>query len=154
MAVLSLINSRVFGDFPTLKIIVAHGGGSIPYQIGRWRADWILFHGGTAQDFDTRLKKLYFDTCLHAKKSLELLIGLVGSQNVLFGTENPGSGSAMNPDTGRTFDDIRPVIEGIDFVTEEDRRNIFEENARRLFTRLKIPRGAETASKQSPVAGR
>jgi 4-oxalmesaconate hydratase len=154
LAILSLVNSRVFDDFPTLKIIVAHGGGSIPYHIGRWRADWVLFHGGTVQDFDARLKKLYFDTCLHAKKSLELLIGLVGSKNVLFGTENPGSGSAMNPETGRTFDDIKPVIESIDFLNEEDRKNIFEENARRLFPRLKIPRGVETASKQSSAAGR
>ena len=152
LAILSLINSRVFEDFTTLKIIVAHGGGSIPYHIGRWRADWVLFHGGKVPEFDARLRKLYFDTCLHAKKSLELLIDLVGSKNVLFGTENPGSGSAMNPETGRTFDDIKPVIESIAGLTEEDHRNIFEENARRLFTRLKVPRGAEAASRQSSAA--
>ena len=60
----------------------------------------------------------------------------------------------MNPETGRTFDDIKPVIESIDFLTEEDRRNIFEENARRLFPRLKIPRSEETASQQSSAMGK
>ena len=138
LAVLQLVNSRVFDDFPKLKIIVAHGGGSVPFHIGRWQADHVLFHGSTVEDFNRRLKKLYFDTCVHYRKSLELLIGLVSSDNVLFGTENPGSGSVPNPETGRSFDDIRPLIEEIDFLTAKDRQKIFEENARRLFPRLKI----------------
>jgi 4-oxalmesaconate hydratase len=137
LAVLQLVNSRVFDDFPKLKIIVAHGGGSVPFHIGRWQADHVLFHGSTVEDFNRRLKNLYFDTCVHYRKSLELLIGLVGSDNVLFGTENPGSGSAPNPETGRSFDDIKPLIEEIEFLTAKDRQKIFEENARRLFTRLK-----------------
>ena len=87
---------------------------------------------------------LYFDTCLHARKSLELLLGIAGSQHVLFGTENPGSGSAPNPETGKPFDDIKPLIDAIANLSEDDRRNIFEENARRLFTRLKIPRSEES----------
>jgi 4-oxalmesaconate hydratase len=146
LAVLSLINSNVLQDFPKLKIIVSHGGGSIPYQIGRWQADYVMKAGGTVAEFNQRLRKLYFDTCLHAKKSIEMLVGIVGSENVLFGTENPGSGSAMNPETGKSYDDIRPLIDGIDILSEQDRRNIFEENARRLFSRLRIPRSQEMVS--------
>lgn len=145
LAVLSLINSRVFEDFPKLKIIVAHGGGSIPYQIGRWQADYIMKQGGTVDEFNRRFRLIYYDTCLHASKSLEMLVSLAGSTNVLFGTENPGSGSAANPATGKSFDDIKPLIEAIDFLSEQDRRNIFEENARRLFPRLAVPRAHETA---------
>jgi predicted TIM-barrel fold metal-dependent hydrolase len=138
LAVLSLINSNVLNDFPKLKIIVAHGGGSIPYQIGRWQADYVMKSGGTVEEFNRRLKLLYFDTCLHARKSLEMLIGIAGSTNVLFGTENPGSGSAANPETGKSFDDIKPVLDSIEFLSAGDRRNIFEMNARRLFPRLKV----------------
>jgi predicted TIM-barrel fold metal-dependent hydrolase len=145
LAVLSLVNSRVFEDFPQLRIIVAHGGGSIPYQIGRWQADHVMKGGGTVEQFNRRLKMLYFDTCLHARKSIEMLVGIVGSANVLFGTENPGSGSALNPETGKGFDDIKPVIDSIDFLSDEDRRNIFEENARRLFPRLHVARGKQSA---------
>ncbi|MBZ5578855.1 MAG: amidohydrolase [Acidobacteriia bacterium] len=144
LAVLSLINSRVYDDFPKLKIIVAHGGGSVPYQIGRWQADYVMKQGGTVDEFNRRLKLLYYDTCLHARKSLELLIDLVGSRNVLFGTENPGSGSAANPATGKSYDDIKPLIDSIDSLSEQDRRHIFEENARRLFTRAHIPAAKET----------
>ena len=37
IAILSLVESRVFEDSPRCRLIVSHGGGSIPYQIGRWR---------------------------------------------------------------------------------------------------------------------
>jgi 4-oxalmesaconate hydratase len=145
LAILSLINSQVLVDFPKLKIIVAHGGSSIPYQIGRWQADHVMKGGGTVDQFNRRLGQLYFDTCIHAKKSLELLLSIAGADHVLFGTENPGSGSAANPATGKSYDDIKPLIDAIDFLSEADRANIFEENARRLFTRLAIPRAQQTA---------
>jgi 4-oxalmesaconate hydratase len=83
---------------------------------------------------------LYYDTCLHSKKSLEMLIGIVGSARVLFGTENPGSGSAANPETGKSFDDIKPLIDAIPSLSAGDKANIFEENARQLFSRLQIER--------------
>ena len=130
-------NEPVNVGFPELDRCVKDLG-----FVGRWQADWVLHGGGKSIDvFNQRLRKLYFDTCLHYKKSLELLIGLVGPKNVLFGTENPGSGSALNPETGRNFDDIKPLIEEIEFLTAEDRQNIFEDNARRLFTRFtRLPR--------------
>jgi 4-oxalmesaconate hydratase len=74
-----------------------------------------------------------------------MLIGIAGSDHVMFGTENPGSGSAANPETGKAFDDIKPLIDSIDALSDADRRNIFEENARRLFSRLSIPRAQESA---------
>jgi 4-oxalmesaconate hydratase len=48
----------------------------------------------------------------------------------------PGSGSAINPDSGRPFDDLKPVIESFDFLGDPDLRAIFEGNARRVFPRL------------------
>ena len=81
-----------------------------------------------------------------SKRSIEMLTAIAGSRNVMFGTENPGSGSALNPETGKPFDDIKPVIDSIAALSDEDRRNIFEENARRLFTRLSIPRVKEATS--------
>jgi len=71
-----------------------------------------------------------------------MLIRLVGSDRVLFGTENPGSGTALNPQTGRSFDDIKALLDELDFLTPADRANILEQNARRLFPRLKAKGGA------------
>jgi OH-DDVA meta-cleavage compound hydrolase len=141
LSILSLLGSRVFLDFPKLKIIISHGGGSVPYQVGRWRAERLhplmAKNVPLAESFDASLRRLYYDTVIHTRGSLALLIDLVGSDRVVFGTENPGSGTALNPQTGRSFDDIKPLIESIETLTAQDRANIFEFNAKRLFPRLK-----------------
>ena len=63
IAVLGLLSSDVFKDFPKLKIIVSHGGGAIPYQLGRFDAPSLRGRGATR--FRDRLQLLYFDTVLY-----------------------------------------------------------------------------------------
>lgn len=137
IAVLSLLESRVFLDFPELKILVSHGGGSVPFQVGRWQAQRLhpKLGGGRTLDerFEESLRRLYFDTVLHYPPALKLLIELVGADRCLFGTEKPGSGSATDPETGRHFDDLKPVLESFDWLSDSDRQLIFEDNARVLF---------------------
>ncbi|MEP7739592.1 amidohydrolase family protein [Nocardioides sp. 31GB23] len=139
IAILSLLRSDVFARYPELKIMISHGGGSVPYQIGRWQAERLLpLLGGNEDEerFEVSLRRFYFDSVLHNPASLELLLRTVGPDRVLFGTERPGSGSAMNPDTGHHFDDIKPVVERIAFLSDADRRAIFEDNALAAFPRL------------------
>jgi predicted TIM-barrel fold metal-dependent hydrolase len=138
MSVLSLIDSDVFKDFPDLKIIVAHGGGSVPYQVGRWRSQRWLHGGSNRRPFDEDLRQMYFDTVLYNQESLELLIKICGSDRVVFGTENPGTGGGVDPATGRALDDLRPTIEAIPWLSDQDRRQIFELNARQLYPRLAV----------------
>ena len=120
-------------DFPNLKIIVSHGGGSIPYQIGRWRSNFGRHKG---IDFDEELRKFYFDTVLYNTESLDFLFRMVGTDRCLFGTENPGTGTWRYPKTGRLLDDVKPLIDEIGWLTEQDKKNIFEDNARRVFSRF------------------
>jgi 4-oxalmesaconate hydratase len=132
IAALGLVNSQVFDDFPTLKVVVAHGGGAIPYQLGRFRA------GGLKSgqvDFAVRLRRLWFDTVLYSADGLELLFKVVGPDRCLFGTEAPGTGAAVDPATGLSLDDLKPVIDGLSTITDDDRRLIFEENARAVYGR-------------------
>jgi 4-oxalmesaconate hydratase len=71
--------------------------------------------------------------------TLELLFTVVGPDRCLFGTENPGSGSGIDPSTGRPYDDLKPVIESIESLSASDKKNIFEDNARKVFgKRLKV----------------
>ncbi len=130
IAIMSLLESNVFKDFPDLKVVISHTGGAIPFQMGRFRA-WR--HRRNAEDFDVSLKRLYFDTVNYSKEALELAFKVIGSDNLLFGTENPGTGSVLNPETGTTFDDLKPVIDSIDFLTEEDRYKVYEGNAKKLY---------------------
>lgn len=134
IAVMNLLQSSVFEDFPDLKIVVSHGGGAIPYQLGRFDAA-TLMRGG--ERFADRIKKLYFDTVLYTPDALRLLVNTVGVDQCLFGTECPGTGSATNPATGRAMDDIKPDIEGFDFLSKDDIAKIMGGNAARIFN-LKV----------------
>lgn len=131
VAIMNLIESRVFTDFPSLKLVVAHTGGAIPYHIGRFRA-WRLRAGG-GEAFDDSLHRLYFDTCNYSKDALEHFFKVVPARNVMFGTENPGTGSVRDPASGRQMDDLKPVIDSIESLTNEDREMIYSENAMRVY---------------------
>jgi predicted TIM-barrel fold metal-dependent hydrolase len=129
LAVAALVASSVFDDFPDLRLIVSHGGGAIPYQRGRFQPG-ALRQGTTYRD---RLRKLHYDTCLYTQDSIELLLRAVGVDRCLFGTEKPGTGSMVDPETGRWIDDIHLLIEDIDWLDDADREQLFETNARALF---------------------
>ncbi len=129
IAVFNLVNSTVLEDFPTLKILVSHGGGAIPYQLGRFESASLR----GKQRFSTKLRKLYFDTVLYTPAALRLLIETIGPEHCLFGTECPGVGSSINPETGETMDDIAPHIERFDWLSAADKQAIFEDNVRKLF---------------------
>jgi len=133
IAIISLLGAKIFDTFPALKIVVAHGGGAIPYQMGRFRS-WNV-RKGEPQSFDEQLRKLYFDTCNYSKEAIELLLKVAGTDNVLFGTEKPGTGSARDPISGRDYDDMKPVIESIEWLTSQQRQDIFECNCKRVYTR-------------------
>ncbi len=130
-AVYGLVNSDVFKDFPNLKMIISHGGGAIPYQIGRFES--ASARNTKAPLFSQRLRNLYFDTVLYSQGALELLIKTVGADRCLFGAECPGVGAARNPETGRTYDDISPLIQKFDWLSAADKHAILEGNARKLF---------------------
>ena len=130
-AVYGLVNSNVLKDFPDLKIVVSHGGGAIPYQLGRFQAGSMRRKEGDR--FIDGMKKLYFDTVLYTKDAIELLLKTVGPENALFGAECPGVGSKVNPETGREMDDIQPYFHEIEWLSDEDRENIFCNNAKRIF---------------------
>jgi 4-oxalmesaconate hydratase len=102
--------------------------------MGRFRA-WTVRAGG--EFFDDKLKRLHFDTTTYDKDALELLFKVVGPDRVLFATENPGTGSVLDPKSGRAYDDLKPVIEEMASLTEQDRRNVFECNCTRLYTRFR-----------------
>jgi 4-oxalmesaconate hydratase len=130
LAILSMIRGKVFEAFPALKVVVPHGGGSVPYQLGRWVAHDMNVRARhpEAEPFEETLRRFWFDTCLYTAGALRLLVETVGADRVLFGTERPGSGGPL--------DDLKPVIEGLDVLGPDDREAIFERNARTVYSRL------------------
>ena len=130
IAIVSLLNSTVLNDFPTLKILVSHGGGAIPYQVARFDAS-ALRRG--VERFSDKLRKLYFDTVLYSRDALELLFKTVGPDRCLFGTERPGVGTVKDPKTGKWLDETRHIIESFEWLSAADKKMIFEDNAKKVF---------------------
>jgi predicted TIM-barrel fold metal-dependent hydrolase len=135
-----LVNSAVFDDFPKLKFIIPHGGGAVPYQLGRFESPSLRAAQRGGKRFSEKLRNVWFDTTLYTPLALELLIKTVGADRCLFATECPGTGSAPNPETGRYMDDVASYIKAFDWLSETDRRLIFEDNARSLFKLTAKPR--------------
>jgi 4-oxalmesaconate hydratase len=132
-AFMQFLTSDLFKDFPTLKFIIPHGGGAVPYHWGRYR--------GLAQDMKRPpltelLKNVYFDTCVYHQKGIDLLTSIVPVENVLFASEMVGAVKGVDPETGHRFDDTRRYIDGAAHLSAADRDQIFERNARRVYGRL------------------
>ena len=132
-AVFQLLESKVFEDFPTLKLVIPHGGGALPAQVARWRALQLM---AGREPFEQAIRHLYFDTTLYDAFGVESLLRAVGVDNVMFATEMIGAVHVKDPETGEWVDNTRPYVEAIDWLTDEDRRKIFEDNARKVYSRL------------------
>ncbi len=131
-----LMMSDVFKDFPTLKIIIPHGGGAVPYHWGRFR--------GLAQDAglppleELVLKNVYFDTCVYHQRGIDLLLDIVPVENILFASEMIGAVRGVDPETGHNFDDTKRYIDNNTALSAEQKQLIFEANTRRVFSRLQF----------------
>lgn len=119
----SLAHGDVFERFPGLKVIVCHCGGALDRFIP---TDPHLAQRDLSDN-------LFFDTCAHDVNYLEAAIKQRTPARLVFGTEAPGSGSTIRPETGKSADDLVPVIDAYAFLTEDDKRAIFHENPARVF---------------------
>jgi predicted TIM-barrel fold metal-dependent hydrolase len=119
-------NTRVFHDFPRLRVVICHCGGALQR----------LQESKRANRFENNL---FYDTCAYDVDFLTAAIKQKGVDCLLFGSEVPGMGSkAVRPENGRPFDDMVPIIKGLPFLTESDRTKIFYDNAKKVFTLLKV----------------
>jgi aminocarboxymuconate-semialdehyde decarboxylase len=92
IAAASLIFGGVMDRHPKLKVMLAHGGGFTPYQAARWEHGWAV-RGETKVNVKTQPKNIIgrflYDTILHSDKTLEAMIGLVGIDKVMLGSDYP-----------------------------------------------------------------
>lgn len=130
IAVLAFLCSEILDIFPGLKVVASHGGGSIPFQIGRYVASERKLK---KRDFRERLKRIYFDTVLHDPIAVEYLIKVVGPKNCMFGTEWPGLGSVIDQGTSRSMDNLAPVINNFDWLSQYDIEAVLWRNAAKIF---------------------
>jgi len=89
----SLIYEGVMTKFPTLKVVMAHGGGYFVHYMGRLdrntanRPDTVRHMGG--QTPSSFLRHFYYDTCVYDPKVLAVLRERVGSDRLIMGSDYP-----------------------------------------------------------------
>jgi aminocarboxymuconate-semialdehyde decarboxylase len=87
-----MIFEGFFDQYPNLKVIASHGGGTLPYLVGR-------FEKGDEVELASRrqmkrkptdyLRHIYYDTITYNLGALQYLISVVGAEHVMFGTDWP-----------------------------------------------------------------
>jgi predicted TIM-barrel fold metal-dependent hydrolase len=121
-----LSHGDVFERYPELRVIICHCGGALDRFIP-------TDHHLAQKDLS---RNLFYDTCGYDLVFLEAAIRQRGVGRMVFGSEAPGSGRAVRPETGRTCDDLVPVIADFGFLSEDDKKRIFNENPARVVRGL------------------
>jgi aminocarboxymuconate-semialdehyde decarboxylase len=123
-----MIFSGVFDRYPDLTVCMVHGGGFLPYQLGRMQKGFTVVPHMTARDMarapEDVARQLYYDSLIHTPEALRFLIERVGATQVLMGSDYP---------YGMHDRDPVGTIDAIPGLTEEERSLIFEANARRIL---------------------
>ena len=132
-AFMQFVQGDLFGDFPDLRFVIPHGGGAVPYHWGRYRglADML----GQPPLASHVMRNVYFDTCVYHQPGIDLLFEVIAIDNILFGSEMVGAVRGIDPETGHYFDDTKRYIDALD-ISDAQRHQIFEANARRVYPRL------------------
>lgn len=132
-AFMQLLQGDLFKDFPTLRLIIPHGGGAVPYHWGRYRglADMLK-----QPSLDKHLmNNVFFDTCVYHQPGIDLLVDVIENKNILFGSEMIGAVRGIDPQTGNYFDDTKRYIDSAK-ISETEREQIYAKNVRTVFPRL------------------
>ena len=120
----------------------------MPYHWGRYR--------GLAQD----MKRPPLDELIREQRVLRHVrlppgrasiccSKIVPVDNILFGSEMVGAVRGIDPETGQYFDDTKRYIDSVAWLSDEDRRKIYEGNIRRVYPRLNACLPRQTGAAQS-----
>jgi len=125
LAITRMIFEGFFDRYPDLKIIASHGGGTLPYLVGR-------FEKGDEVEIPSRrqmrrkpadyLRHIYYDCITYDLGALQYLISVVGADRVMFGTDWPH----QVHDTKGAFANTARLPEG-------ETRAVRSGNAERIF---------------------
>ncbi|MFL6562225.1 MAG: amidohydrolase family protein [Bacillus sp. (in: firmicutes)] len=95
-----LLLSGLIDKHPNVKILFAHGGGFLPYQIGRLNKgyeQWNLVSSNLQAPPSEYLNRFWYDSVLWSQESLEFLVKTVGEERVVPGSDFPFDLSVWPP---------------------------------------------------------
>jgi len=117
-----LLYAGVPARYPGMKVVVAHGGGALPYVLGRLVRNYLTGPDGAADPVES-FSHLYFDSVVFDPDVLEFLVAKAGPGHVMLGSDYPFPIGDLTP---------RAVVERAT-LRDDDRRQILGATAALLF---------------------
>ncbi|MGE5640030.1 MAG: amidohydrolase family protein [Clostridia bacterium] len=125
LAVSRCIYDGFFDRFPNLKLIASHGGGALPYLVGRLDICW---HNIPAASSKTKrppseyMRQVYVDTVVFQQSVLNLAVEVCGEDNVMYGSDYP-----------HTIGDMPGCLRRVNALPEKIKDKVRGKNAERIF---------------------
>ena len=132
-AFMQLLSGDLFGRFPTLRFVIPHGGGAVPYHWGRFLG--IATREQRPPVETLLMNNVFFDTCVYHQPGIDLLTTVIKPGNILFASEMLGAVRGDNPAGDFPWDDTKRYLDHAP-LTDADRAKVFDGNARRVYPRL------------------
>jgi aminocarboxymuconate-semialdehyde decarboxylase len=125
LAVARCIYDGFLDRYPNLKLIAAHGGGALPYLVGRLDICWENIPAArakTAEPPSAYMRRIYVDSVVFRQDVLDMCVSVCGADNVLYGSDYP-----------HTIGDMVGCLARVDALAGETRDKVRGGNARRIF---------------------
>jgi aminocarboxymuconate-semialdehyde decarboxylase len=125
MAIASLMYEGILDAYPKLKICVSHGGGYMPFYMGRIARNYLekpSTRVNMTKAPDEYLRMLYYDTCVYDPVALQALVAGVGADRIMLGSDYP-------------VGEMKPVefVDAAPGLSSSDKDRIIGGNAAKLF---------------------
>lgn len=132
IAIGRLMVAGVLDRFPNLTICLVHGGGALPYQIGRIQQGYRGIPHVVATNMESSplelLARMYFDTVVFTASSLRFLIDFAGVDHVVLGSDYPFPMGDLDPIA---------TLDTVPDLTSDERAAILAGNVTRLISAVK-----------------
>jgi aminocarboxymuconate-semialdehyde decarboxylase len=124
LAIARCIYDGFFDRYPSLKLIAAHGGGALPYLVGRMDICWHKIPAASAKTKrppSKYMRQIYVDTVVFRQSVVDMCVEVCGENNVLYGSDYPHSIGDMKGCLSR----VNKLRKGKDKVRGLNARKIF-----------------------------
>ena len=119
---------RLFDRYPSLKLIASHGGGALPYLVGRLDICWDNIPAARAKTAEPPRNlhaPHYVDSVVFRQDVLDMCVSVCGPDNVLYGSDYP-----------HTIGDMAGCLSRVDALPDGVRHQVRGWNAQRIFRLL------------------
>jgi len=125
LAVSRMIFDGFFDRYTKLKIIAAHGGGALPFLVGRLDICWENIPAARAKTREkpsNYLRQVYADSVVFRQDALNMTVSVFGTDNVLYGSDYP-----------HNIGDMKGCLARVDALPGDVRERVRGGNAARIF---------------------